>query len=141
MASRRISKKLWWLEPVVDNWGWVGLVITRLTGGVSAQAASLIASMLTDTIMPHSGRYSLLFHTKLRFIAGNRTYYSGARRRTVVCRKDTAPPPFCKAQPAVTEPVFILQQFHKRLQLLLSYFAVGNSKIGFNFSRSFMELL
>ena len=49
--QRRISKKLWWLEPMVDNWGWVGLVMTKLTGGVSVQAASFIASMITDTII------------------------------------------------------------------------------------------
>lgn len=48
--QRRISRRLWWLEPMVDNWGWVGLVITRLTGGVPAQAAMAIASMLVDTI-------------------------------------------------------------------------------------------
>jgi len=48
--QHRISKRLWWLEPMVNNWGWVGLVITRLTGGVSASTAAFFASMLTDTI-------------------------------------------------------------------------------------------
>lgn len=48
--QRRISRKLWWIEPMVDNWGWVGMVMTRITGGVSIQAAAFIASMTTDTI-------------------------------------------------------------------------------------------
>nr|PZM87760.1 MAG: hypothetical protein DIU81_08590 [[Clostridium] cellulosi] len=48
--QRRISRKLWWIEPMVDNWGWVGMVMTRITGGVSVQAAAFIASMITDTI-------------------------------------------------------------------------------------------
>lgn len=49
--QRRISKRIWWLEPMVDNWGWIGLVITRvMRGGVPAQAAAFIASMITDTI-------------------------------------------------------------------------------------------
>jgi hypothetical protein len=48
--QRRISRRLWWLEPMVSNWGWIGLMITKLTGGVSFQVASAIASMLTDTV-------------------------------------------------------------------------------------------
>jgi hypothetical protein len=48
--QHRISKRLWWLEPMVNNWGWVGLVITKLTGGVPAQTAAFIVSMLTDTV-------------------------------------------------------------------------------------------
>ena len=48
--QHRISRKLWWLEPMVDNWGWVGLVITRITGGVSVQASAAIASMIMDTV-------------------------------------------------------------------------------------------
>jgi ABC-type multidrug transport system fused ATPase/permease subunit len=47
--SRNISKRLWWLEPMVDNWGWIGMVITKLTGGVSAQTASFFATMVFDT--------------------------------------------------------------------------------------------
>lgn len=48
--QHRISKKIWWLEPMVNNWGWVGMVITRLTGGVSAKTAAFFASMVIDTI-------------------------------------------------------------------------------------------
>ena len=48
--QRRISRRLWWLEPMVSNWGWIGLILTKLTGGVSAQVAAAVASMLTDTI-------------------------------------------------------------------------------------------
>lgn len=48
--QKRISRKLWWLEPMVVNWGWVGHLLTRLTGGVSVQVSAAIASMLTDTI-------------------------------------------------------------------------------------------
>lgn len=48
--QRRISRRLWWLEPMVGNWGWVGLVINRITGGVPRQVAALITSSLTDTV-------------------------------------------------------------------------------------------
>jgi hypothetical protein len=48
--QKRISRKLWWLEPMVVNWGWVGLVLKKLTGGVSVQVSAAIASMLTDTV-------------------------------------------------------------------------------------------
>lgn len=48
--SRNISKRLWWLEPMVDNWGWVGMAITKLTGGVSTQASAFFATMVIDTI-------------------------------------------------------------------------------------------
>lgn len=46
----RIGKKLWWVEPIIGSWGWVGVIMTRITGGVSAQAASFLASFVTDTI-------------------------------------------------------------------------------------------
>lgn len=46
----KIGKKLWWVEPMVESWGWAGLVMTRLTGGVSAQTAAFITSTLTDTL-------------------------------------------------------------------------------------------
>lgn len=48
--KQRISRKLWWMEPMVDNWGWVGMVISKLTGGVSLQAASFIVTMMIDTL-------------------------------------------------------------------------------------------
>lgn len=48
--QHRISKRIWWLEPMVNNWGWVGMVITKLTGGVSARTAAFFASMVIDTI-------------------------------------------------------------------------------------------
>ncbi|HEX2938927.1 MAG TPA: hypothetical protein VHO66_08415 [Ruminiclostridium sp.] len=48
--QHRISKKLWWMEPMVSNWGWVGMVLTRITGGISLQTAAFFASMITDTL-------------------------------------------------------------------------------------------
>jgi ABC-type bacteriocin/lantibiotic exporter with double-glycine peptidase domain len=51
--QRRIGKRLWWIEPIVGSWGWVGMTIkrlTRLTGGVSLQVASFIVTMLSDTV-------------------------------------------------------------------------------------------
>lgn len=48
--QHRISKKLWWMEPMVNNWGWVGMFITRITGGISLQTAAFFTSMITDTV-------------------------------------------------------------------------------------------
>ncbi|MDR3645076.1 MAG: hypothetical protein P4M02_08385 [Clostridia bacterium] len=48
--QHRIGNWLWWLEPLLHNWGWAGMVVTRLFGstGVAAQMASVISFMLTD---------------------------------------------------------------------------------------------
>jgi ABC-type bacteriocin/lantibiotic exporter with double-glycine peptidase domain len=51
--QRRIGKRLWWIEPIVGSWGWVGMTIkrlTKLTGGVSIQIASFIVTTLSDTV-------------------------------------------------------------------------------------------
>lgn len=49
--QRRISKKLWWLEPMVSNLGWIGMVITKLTGSVKVKASAFAASFLTDLVV------------------------------------------------------------------------------------------
>lgn len=48
--QRRISKRLWWLEPMVSSLGWIGMVITKLTGSIKVKAAAFAASFLTDMI-------------------------------------------------------------------------------------------
>ena len=48
--QRRISKRLWWLEPMVSSLGWVGMVITKLTGSIKVKASAFAASFLTDLI-------------------------------------------------------------------------------------------
>ena len=48
--QNRIGKRLWWLEPLVASWGWVGMVLKKLTGGVSVQTSMFIATMVFDTI-------------------------------------------------------------------------------------------
>lgn len=50
--QRRLSSRLWWLEPVVRNFGWVGMMIQRFSGksGVSNQVSQTITYTLADTI-------------------------------------------------------------------------------------------
>lgn len=49
--QHRIGRWLWWVEPLVHNWGAVGMMITRLSGnnGLSGQIASFITYFITDT--------------------------------------------------------------------------------------------
>ena len=58
-----------------------------------------------------------------------------------IIRQQALGSPLVSHETRIRAAVAKLQQFHKRLRLLLSYFVVGNSKIRFNYSRSFMELL
>jgi ABC-type multidrug transport system fused ATPase/permease subunit len=48
--QRRISKKLWWLEPMINNWGFLGVVIKKLTGGVSVKISAAMVSFITDIV-------------------------------------------------------------------------------------------
>lgn len=48
--QRRISKKLWWVEPIISSWGWFGEKINKLTGGVSMSVSSFMVSFMTDLI-------------------------------------------------------------------------------------------
>lgn len=47
----RIGRWLWWIEPLLHNWGWVGMVVTRFSGGTSvpSQIASGLIYYVTDT--------------------------------------------------------------------------------------------
>jgi ABC-type multidrug transport system fused ATPase/permease subunit len=49
----RIGKWFWWLEPMLHNWGWVGMVVTKLFGssGIAAQIASAVTYTLNDTLI------------------------------------------------------------------------------------------
>lgn len=49
---RRIGGLFWWLEPLLHNWGTVGLVVDKVFGstGAAAQIASFISYALTDLI-------------------------------------------------------------------------------------------
>lgn len=51
--QHRLGKRLWWLEPALHNWGWVGMVMTRVFGkkSVSMQVASGIIYSVTDTFI------------------------------------------------------------------------------------------
>lgn len=48
--QHRIDKRLWWLEPMVDSWGWIGMTVAKHTGDVSQQAALFFATMVMDTL-------------------------------------------------------------------------------------------
>lgn len=48
--QHKIGGFLWWLEPMVDNWGLIGHTLRRFwKNGVSSQVAIFITSSLTDT--------------------------------------------------------------------------------------------
>ncbi len=52
--QRRIGKRLWWIEPMVGSFGWVGILMRRLSkkrGGVSIQVASFIVTSISDTVI------------------------------------------------------------------------------------------
>ena len=50
--QRRIGLRLWWLERLVGSWGFVGMVVRRVSGkkGLAAQVASFISYSLTDAV-------------------------------------------------------------------------------------------
>jgi hypothetical protein len=47
---KRIGKWLWWLEPLMGSWGFIGMVVKKISGkkGVKAQAENFLAFLLTD---------------------------------------------------------------------------------------------
>ena len=49
--QHRIGRWLWWLEPMLHNWGWVGMAVTRFSGssGLAPQVASSVIYTLSDT--------------------------------------------------------------------------------------------
>lgn len=48
--QHRIDKRLWWLEPMVDGWGWLGMTVSKYAGDVSGQAALFFATTVMDTL-------------------------------------------------------------------------------------------
>jgi ABC-type bacteriocin/lantibiotic exporter with double-glycine peptidase domain len=51
--QHRIGKWLWWMEPMLHNWGWVGMFVTKISGssGIAAQIASAVTYTLNDTLI------------------------------------------------------------------------------------------
>jgi ABC-type multidrug transport system fused ATPase/permease subunit len=51
--QHRIGKWFWWLEPMLHNWGWVGMLVTKLCGnsGIVAQIASAVTYTINDTLI------------------------------------------------------------------------------------------
>lgn len=48
--QHRIDKRLWWLEPLVDGWGWLGMTVSKYAVDVSAQTAMFFATTVLDTL-------------------------------------------------------------------------------------------
>lgn len=50
--QHRIGKWFWWLEPMLHNWGWVGMFVSKLSGstGIAVQIASVVSYIINDTL-------------------------------------------------------------------------------------------
>jgi ABC-type bacteriocin/lantibiotic exporter with double-glycine peptidase domain len=51
--QHRIGKWLWWMEPMLHNWGLVGTIVTKLSGstGIAVQIAAAVTYTLNDLLI------------------------------------------------------------------------------------------
>lgn len=104
----RIGRWFWWLEPLLQNWGWVGMAVNKFTHGspLGPQLASGIIYYLSDTattvfsgvIYYYTENYALSFLPVLALptlitipwiTAGNRAAALGGKLRIKNVRRRT----------------------------------------------------
>jgi ABC-type bacteriocin/lantibiotic exporter with double-glycine peptidase domain len=51
--QHKIGKWLWWMEPMLHNWGFVGMIVTKLSGkaGIAVQIASAVTYTINDLLI------------------------------------------------------------------------------------------
>lgn len=51
--QHHVGEWFWWVEPLVHNWGIIGMILTKFSGGNSlgAQIAAFITYYLSDTVI------------------------------------------------------------------------------------------